>query len=349
MPFLNQKVYSIIYGLLALSYIIGKVGKELISPDIRSLITYIGSYWLAAFVCMLIGFIFLDILRLVLNISGIQLATQLQQVLGGGVLAVIVVILAIGTWLANSSMVTTYEINIPKNGGKLQELHAVLVSDLHLGGINSQRSLSKMVTEVNALEPDLVLIAGDIIEEEVELAQEHNLAEIFSTLKSNYGVYAVPGNHEYYGNEAAEILSYLTQGGIKVLRDSYTLIADSFYLVGRDDGEQREQLGAKRRANLAELMAGIDHKKPIILMNHRPVGLAEAKEQGVDLQVSGHTHRGQIFPGNLVTARIFEIDWGHLQKDDFHLLVTSGYGLWGPPIRLGSRSEIVQIKLRFEE
>jgi predicted MPP superfamily phosphohydrolase len=170
--------------------------------------------------------------------------------------------------------------------------------------------------------------------------------ETFRELKPTYGTYAVPGNHD--NNPAA--IRYIKGAGIKVLQDSYTKVADSFYVVGRDNEFEhgpRVPNGKQGRLGLAAILQGVDRSLPIIVLDHQPSQLAEAQKNGVDLQFSGHTHRGQLFPGHLITSRIFEIDWGMLQKGNFHAIVSSGYGTWGPPIRIGSKPEIVDVVVKF--
>jgi len=350
LPWAGSKVYWTIFWILALSYLIARLSRGLLPEGLRQLVNYLGTYWMAAFVYLLLGFILLDIIRLLLSLFGGQLAALLPQpVLGAGMLAALLIILIYGTWNAQNPVLTTYELSIAKSGGPIQELHAVMVSDLHLGEMNTKEDLNEMVDRINALNPDVVLIPGDIIDEDVGPYARNGMAAVFGQLQTRYGVYAVPGNHDHYGRQIDEAVDYLAKGGVKVLRDDYVEVANSFYIVGRDDaGRHRQDLKLVRRS-LQEIMAGIDRDKPILLLNHQPIELAEAQEQGVDLQVSGHTHQGQIFPGKLITSQIYEKDWGHLQKGNFNLIVTSGYGTWGPPLRTGNRPEIVSIKIKFYE
>lgn len=130
------------------------------------------------------------------------------------------------------------------------------------------------------------------------------------------------------------------------MRDECRKIAGSFYLVGRDY-QYGEGFAGPGRRELSRLMTGVDRSLPVIMLDHQPSNLGEGQEQGVDLQISGHTHRGQLFPFNLLTRRLFETDWGCLQKGGFQLIVSCGYGTWGPPIRVGSVPEIVDINIRF--
>lgn len=144
----------------------------------------------------------------------------------------------------------------------------------------------------------------------------------------------------------ADTLNCLRQSGVQVLRDSKVEIAESIYLVGRDDYTSGSF--AEDRQVLADLMKDIDRSKPIILMDHRPVHLTQALNEGVDLQVSGHTHKGQFFPLNFVTQKMFEVDYGYFRRDSLQVIVSCGFGTWGPPIRVGNRPEIVEIDIRFE-
>lgn len=348
LPLLGSKAYWVAFWVLALSYLLGRLGKSILPESIRILITYLGSYWLAAFVYLLLGFAFLDIIRIVLRFFGLQLTDIIHQpVLGICIMGILALILVYGTWNANNPVVTSYEISISKDGGQVEELQAVMVSDLHLGEMNTRNDLSKMVERINALKPDIVLIPGDIIDEDVGPYARNDMAGVFGQLQTKYGVYAVPGNHDHYGRQIDEAVNYLEKGGIRVLQDSYLKVADSFYIVGRDDAGHAQQDPQFKRRSLADIKAGVDDSKPVILLDHQPIGLAEAQSQGIDLQVSGHTHHGQIYPGKLITARIYELDWGHLQKGNFNLIVSSGYGTWGPPIRIGNKPEIVAIKIKF--
>ncbi|MGE4414041.1 MAG: metallophosphoesterase, partial [Bacteroidales bacterium] len=159
-------------------------------------------------------------------------------------------------------------------------------------------------------------------------------------IDSRYGVFAISGNHEFYGGEREEIYSYLRSSGIEMLLDSVATVAGGIQIVGREDKTNRN------RSTLPDLMKGINHDYPVILMDHQPFGLEEAQNNGVDLQLSGHTHNGQFWPGNLIVKMMYEIGYGYGKKGDTHYYVTSGVGLWGPKFRIGTESEIVVIKLK---
>ena len=150
-----------------------------------------------------------------------------------------------------------------------------------------------MINQINERNPDLLLLPGDIIDEDIGPFIEQKMPETFQ-LHPKYGVYAVFGNHEYIGGHAEEALYYLSQAGVTVLRDDYVQVADSFYLVGRDD-PARQRHAQKSREDLKTIMEN-GYSLPIILLDHQPFNLEEAQAMGVDLQLSGHTHRGQFFP-----------------------------------------------------
>ncbi|QGG48307.1 metallophosphoesterase [Heliorestis convoluta] len=347
-------LYGITFFTLALAYPLGRY-LEGIVPSLAYPLVLIGAYWLAAILYMAMMLITIEIARLIhrfqpfipeswLNYE----KTPLYLVLA--VLSMTALLLTYGSWNAKNPQITSYEIAIAKEAsneaGSLEEMTIAVVSDLHLGTIIHNDRLLKMVEMVQALEPDLILFPGDVIDEDPGPFAKQDMKATFEKLRAPYGIYAVPGNHEYIGQQWDEIFAYLEESGVTVLRDEYRRIDDLFYIVGRDDLSRKNFAGTERKS-LAEVMEQIDPTLPILLLDHQPFYLEEAVEQGVDLQVSGHTHRGQLFPFNLVTHFMFETDWGHLVKGDSHFIVSTGFGTWGPPIRIGNRPEVVEIRLYF--
>ena len=174
---------------------------------------------------------------------------------------------------------------------------------------------------------------------------QNNLGEYLRQIKAKYGIYAVTGNHEYIGGVEPAV-KYLTEHGVNVLRDSAVLIDDSFYIIGREDIRTRGFRGIKRKP-LEEIVKFLDRSKPLIMMDHQPFKLEEAEKNGIDLQISGHTHHGQLWPFNFVTKKVYELSWGYKQKGNTHYYVSCGAGTWGPPVKIGNISEIVNIKLNY--
>jgi len=175
-----------------------------------------------------------------------------------------------------------------------------------------------------------------------------NLGKHLQEIKSAMGVYAIPGNHEYIGG-IQKTLPYLESINIKELRDKVLILPNGVQVIGRDDRDNRQMGEENRRKTLKELMAGLDKSYPVIVMNHQPFNLEEAVDEGVDLHLSGHTHHGQLWPLNYITKAVFELSWGYLKKGNTHFYVSSGFGSWGPPVRIGNSPEVVVFNLKFED
>lgn len=294
--------------------------------------------------------LFADIIRLLDRIIPLLPMTLKQRPEWTGLTVVLLLtcILAYGFWNARHPIINRYDITIAKKAGNLTNLHAVAVSDIHLGNIIGVDRLEKLVESINQLQPDIVLLPGDIIDAELQPFISQNMGSVLRRLNPPLGVYAILGNHEYIGGEPDGIIAALEQAGVKVLRDSKVIINDSLIVAGRDERSRNRYAGGSR-APLSAILSGADLTLPVLLLDHQPMDLAEAKQQGVDLQLSGHTHRGQLYPNHLITAAIFEIDWGYLKKESLQVIVSSGYGTWGPPIRTGNRPEILDIHIRFND
>jgi len=330
-----QWLYAAVVVFLASSFIIGQVSDV-------PILGRIGAYWMAILFLLtfLVPLAHLTVLMLRLFRTPHPSADSWA---GAAVLLAVIVLFAYGSYQAYSPVVHTCEIRIDKDVPGMSTLTIALASDTHFGLLSGKRHAERLVREINALEPDLVLLPGDIVDNDIRPFVQHGIDSILSEIKSTYGVYASLGNHDRHDGTMRELLDALERSGMRVLYDETVVIADSFTLIGRRDRSDRE------REPLSRLMEGVDLAKPVILLDHQPYDLDIAARHGVDLMVSGHTHRGQIFPGSLITSAIYENDWGHLRKDQMHSIVTSGFGFWGPPIRLGTRSEIVRIVVTFGE
>ena len=214
-------------------------------------------------------------------------------------------------------------------------LTVVLASDLHVGYTNRRAELARWIDLINAAEPDLVLFGGDVLDMRLRPVVEGGYAEEFRRLKAP--AYAVVGNHEFYGDIAGAERFY-ADAGIVLLRDSSALFK-GVRIIGRDDRSSR------RRLPLAYLVGASPATEFTILLDHQPMELEEAEAAGADFQFSGHTHRGQVWPLSWVTDAIFEKSWGHLSRGATQYYISSGLGIWGPKIRLGTRSEYLVLKI----
>jgi predicted MPP superfamily phosphohydrolase len=246
---------------------------------------------------------------------------------------------------ARNAVIQNYTINIDKKNEKYPELKIALVSDIHLGTMVYEKYLKKLTETINNQNPDIVLFAGDIMDEELSPILRNDIGNPLKQLHPKLGVWAIAGNHEHIGN-FNKAINYIKTLNINVLIDTSVLIDNSFYLVGRNDKDSK-RFGNGSRKTLKSIVDNIDKNLPLILMDHQPANLNEAIENKIDIQLSGHTHNGQFFPFNLITKKVFELSYGYLQKEKTHFYVSSGFGTWGPPIRIGSKPEIVFINLKF--
>ena len=269
---------------------------------------------------------------------------KLKQVTFFVSIGIVLVTVLYGYINACSFRVRKLDLTIAKQTN-MKKMNIVAVSDIHLGTIVGRKRFYKIVNKINELNPDLILLPGDIVDENLAPVIRKNLGEALLHLKSEFGVYAITGNHEYIGGVESAV-NYLEQHGVTLLRDSVVKVIDSIYIVGREDRSIR-QFNGKQRKKLVELMRNVDKNFPVILMDHQPFGLNEAEENGFDLQLSGHSHHGQLWPINFITNAVYEKSWGYLKKGSTHIYVSCGVGTWGPPVRIGSRPEILHIVVNF--
>lgn len=343
--------YKWTFLILASAYIIGRVLERIWLSPVSEVFTWIGSFWLAAILYLFIIAILIDLVRLahlVIPYPGFITKdyAAAKLLLLAGIIGVVVIIVIAGHINALSPRIKHLDLTVHKNAGTLQKLNIVMISDIHMGTIIGPRRLSAIVNKVNALSPDLILIVGDAVDEDLAPVIRHNLGANLENLKAPLGVYSITGNHEYIGGAEAAV-AYLLKHGIKVLRDSIVLVNESFYLAGREDRD-KERFSGKKRMTVEALLKDLDHNRPIILLDHQPFNLGDAEKAGVDLQLSGHTHHGQLWPANYIANAIYEVSWGYLLKGNTHFYVSSGIGSWGPPVRTGNRPEIVDIHLTFD-
>jgi predicted MPP superfamily phosphohydrolase len=261
-------------------------------------------------------------------------------------LTFIIGLISYGVWNAAHPVTKRLDITIDKNAGTRRELSVVLVTDIHMGSLFGKHRIEKMVNAINTIHPDIVLFAGDILDEVQDPIIRENMGEPIKKLYAPLGIYGITGNHEYIGGIANSV-KYIESLGIKLLRDTTLLIENSFWLAGREDRDINRFTGNHRKT-LENVLSGVNHNQPIILMDHQPFALDISEKNGVDLQVSGHTHHGQMWPLNYITNKIYEVSWGYKKKGNTHIYVSCGYGLWGPQVRIGSRPEMVNIKIKFK-
>lgn len=352
-PFLKP-VYAIVFIFSASSYIIARILNTNIPDLLYDILLWTGSFWFAFMLYFFLFIIFIDFSRLLNHFFGIYpsfITANYQAAKFITFLSVLFIsgmVITAGYINTRNIKINYAEIEIPKKSSKLKELNLVLVADFHLTPVNDGKLLKEIVEKINFLNADIVLMPGDVLDDDVAILKKRNIAGELSNIKSKYGVFASNGNHEFIiGVEEAD--KYLHELNINVLRDSATLIDNSFYVLGREDRSKRNFTGEERKT-LAGILKDVNRNYPAIIIDHTPMGLNEIVNENIELQLSGHTHHGQIFPLNLITANIvYEVSWGYLRKGYTQFYVTCGVGTWGPPVRLGSDSEIVSMKIKFVE
>ncbi len=344
-------IFIIIFVVLILAFPAGRIINGQFRHRLSEVLVLFGAIYLALMIYLMMFLFLRDLVRWGVKILKMPLAefswlsvkspSSFLTIVG---LAVLVVFA--GYFNAINPRLKVLEIGINKQVPAGTELKAVLISDIHLGIINRSNRLESLVSRINQLQPDLVFLAGDIVDEAVPPEEEEKMVDWLKKVDSRLGLYACPGNHEYYGGFNKNI-SYLEKAGVTVLLDRAVKVDDCLFVIGRRD--RAAASFGENRLPLKEIIQkdNVDTSWPVVVLDHQPFHLNEAAEAGVDLQLSGHTHAGQLFPLNLINKFVYEINWGYLKKGDTHIYVTSGSGTWGPPVRTGSKSEIVLIKLSF--
>ena len=355
----------VVYVFLALSIVIAFF---LPHSDFQRFLKLISNYWLGILLYIMLTVVVADLLRLILKRLNFPHKKKLfsrggHAVVGTICFCVICAFSLVGIFTARHIVVTQQDITIEKDGGKLDSLHVVLIADLHLGYSIGNDHMKQMVDKINALDPHGVLVAGDIFENENEAVKDPDqVAKTLSRIKSKYGVYATYGNHDIeepilagftFGGKNKKKESdprmdaFMQRAGFTLLQEKGVWIGDSVYLYGRPDYE-RPGRGITERKTPKQITKGIDKSKPILVLEHEPRQLQELADAGVDAQLCGHTHDGQMFPGNLLTGLMWENSYGYMKKAGMHSIVTSGVGIFGPDMRVGTKSEIYDIHITLK-
>jgi len=341
--------YPYIFAFLTLSFIVSRFTGYTSLYSINHVLTWIGSFWLAAAVYFLFSIVIIDLIKLLnvlfhfLPVSNSMEYGKLKLYAFSFIIIVVIFLLTGGYINAIHPRLKVLNIDVAKISSEKKLLKLAVVSDIHLGTLVGKNRLKGLVRIVNAQNPDIILLAGDILDEVQEPILREDIGHNLKSFNARLGVFAIPGNHEYIGGYV-KAEKYINSLCIQLLRDSMVEINNQFVLIGRDDATSFRFSGRKRKP-LKELAAGIDLSKPIILMDHQPFKLQDAVDCNIDLQISGHTHDGQFWPFNYITNAVYELSCGYKKKGNTHFYVSSGFGTWGPPIRIGTKPEIVIINL----
>lgn len=337
-------VYTVVFLVASTSVFLAIFLGNRLPLWLSHFLEIVGGYWIILFVFILAATFLADILRMADKWLGFfpqWISGNYREVKLGYFISVIVLLTLISVFgyiRFNNPIITRLNISTDNVKGKV---HLVVASDFHLGNIIRKGRLGRWVDTINNLKPDIILITGDLFDHNMQSVELQAMDQELAQLHAPYGVFAIPGNHDYYAGIDSAI-RYMRKSGIRVLRDDTVTIAGKLAIVGRDD-----YTNPNRKA-LQSLVNGLKRELPIVVLDHQPRSFSESQENQIDLHISGHTHDGQIFPFNYIVSKIYELGYGYKKAGKTHYYVSSGLGLWGAPIRLGTRSEIVSIVLEVD-
>ncbi len=351
-PFKIKIVITAIFIISALSYIIAKTFLSNVNSALYDIFLWIGSVWYSFLLYGLISVILLDIIRLTNNWRGYLPQSLLSNYpltkfwTGLIIVVAISLITVLGYFNAKNIKLKNLEFTFPKMEGKLDEMTILFFSDLHLTPVNDSKMLTQLIDFSEAENPDLILIGGDLIDDKPMHLKRIGIDKMLPQFKCKYGIYAINGNHEFInGIDVSD--KFIEDCGIPILRDTTIEIDGSIQIIGREDRSIKE-FAHKDRKPLNEIIKTLNPNLPSILLDHQPFKLSEAQSANINLELSGHTHYAQFFPLNFILYLIYEKPWGSLKKGNTHYYISCGAGTWGPPIRTGSDSEAMLIKIKFE-
>lgn len=354
--------FAVVYLFMALSPVIAfLLPKSAVAIVIRR----ISTYWIGIMLYSLLYVVLFDLLRLIAKHTKLKNTLLFSR---GSVISIgsVVVACAVATCLygifnARNIKVNEYSVTVNKSCGSDKHLKAVLVADLHMGYAIGVDHITNMVEKINQQDADIVIIAGDIFDNSYDgMDDPEGIKAQLKSIKSKYGVYAVYGNHDIdekilmgftfdWGGKQLhneKMTNFMKECNIKLINDESVLINDEFYLVGRRDTDKPGTEDGTR-AEISELTKDLDKTKPIFVLSHEPDELQETADAGADIDFSGHTHDGQLFPGNLTIGLFWENPCGMIKKDNMYSIVTSGVGVYGTFMRVGTDAEICSVDIDF--
>lgn len=354
--------FAVVYLFMALSPVIAfLLPKSAVAIVIRR----ISTYWIGIMLYSLLYVVLFDLLRLIAKHTKLKNTLLFSR---GSVISIgsVVVACAVATCLygifnARKIKVNEYSVTVNKSCGSDKHLKAVLVADLHMGYAIGVDHITNMVEKINQQDADIVIIAGDIFDNSYDgMDDPEGIKAQLKSIKSKYGVYAVYGNHDIdekilmgftfdWGGKqlhSEKMTNFMKECNIKLINDESVLINDEFYLVGRRDTDKPGTEDGTR-AEISELTKDLDKTKPIFVLSHEPDELQKTADAGADIDFSGHTHDGQLFPGNLTIGLFWENPCGMIKKDNMYSIVTSGVGVYGTFMRVGTDAEICSVDIDF--
>lgn len=345
---LVRTLYSFVFVLLWAAYPVAMLGKESLPLPLVSWLSALGSVFLIVWMYLILILLAIDLVR-VANyflhffpgfITENVLLTR--RVTAGIIFLFLNVLLSIGHYRFCHPVVERLELKVDKEANGRKELHVVAVSDIHLGFTIGKERLKKYVRQINDLRPDVIVISGDLIDISARPLEANRMYEELRQLQAPLGVYMVNGNHEFIsGIEGA--VDFIDKTGIRLLENDHVLPDSTFIIAGQED------LSSRRSLAMSAILEGAPVDLPVIGLSHQPhdINLQGAVDARVDFLFCGHTHQGQVWPGNQIVKMLYKVPYGYAKMEQTHVVVSSGLGIWGPQFRIGTQSEIVSVKLQF--
>ncbi|WP_165040255.1 metallophosphoesterase [Dysgonomonas sp. ZJ709] len=353
----NRKFIQIPFALIfifeLLVYFVGYFGSHRLPFEYLHDLTWIGTSWMIFIIYTGSLLLIYDLFRFINKKKKIfPPSVDLQNKklrLSYFCMSLLVVLssMAYGNYKFRHPVVKELDLTINKYSPEVKELKIVVAADIHVGYLIDRDILKMYVDKIMEQKPDMILLVGDIIDYDLKSVREQKMEGEFKRLSAPYGVFASTGNHDYIQlaeEEENEKIKWLRdESGLTLLQDTAVFIANSFYVVGREDDK------CLTRKPLSQIMQRVDRQYPIIVINHEPHRLQEEVAAGADIALYGHTHDGQVFPNNFLVKRLYELSYGYKKKDNTHIYVTSGLGLAGPQYRIGTVSEIMVLNVKFDK
>jgi hypothetical protein len=337
--------YALVYILLASVYPVVNVINDRES-GFYNIMASASNYLLPFFLYLFLFILIFDILLLINLLLRIIPRDRIRNSVFRRNCLAIILFLSISVVVAgvinfNTIRTSEYSIRIPGRTAGIRHLRIAFTADFHLTEKTNIHFVEKFARRVDEIKPDILIFGGDIVEGSHGKDDMIDCEAILKNIRTRYGVFAVLGNHEYYSGHDKGI--FFKKSGMKLLCDSVAILENSFSVAGRYDSH------TDSRKTVDDLIRSAPDSLPLILVDHRPTEIDLVSKTKVDIQLSGHTHNGQLFPINLITQKVYRLSWGYLKIAETNFFVTSGIRLWGPPVRTTGKSEIMVINVTFTQ
>jgi predicted MPP superfamily phosphohydrolase len=346
-----QPYFSWTFWILIATFVVGQIFERGDPGMFAITISRIGSISLAFFLYLLLFVIFVDLVRVFQHFFHFIPESITTGILSGKMLFVygvsIAALVTIGGAInARNPIIQELDLAIDKKCSQNEKLKVVLATDVHLGVMLGQKHAQKLVNQINEQNPDIVLFGGDLVDHNPNPVMKFDMGRFFDQIEAKVGVFATTGNHEFMGKPDVTT-EYFESHGITYIRDSLFTIDGVVHILGRDDKDKSQMTGEERKS-IESILSENELSLPLLLLDHQPVEYEIAAKYGVGLMMSGHTHKGQLWPLSFITNLVYENHFGLMQKGNSWFYTSSGYGTWGPPVRTGNRPELVVFNIALK-